>query len=465
MPTVFRLIDVRRQFVTAAGVPLSGGKLNFYTAGTSTRKDTYADAGGTTANSNPVVLNSQGFPDVGIYGTTGAYKIVLTDSADAVIWTEDSVTPINDVSNAAQTEWTDHNGTPTYISATSFSVTGDHTATFHVGRRVRTTNSGGTKVYSYVATVSHSAGVTTVTLTNDSGSLDSGLSAVSYGLLDSTNHSLPKATFSADVLTADQITYTTGSITAAATTDLTTVDASIVTVNHTTGTVAITAFGSVPSGQLRYVRFNVTGGTLTITHNATSLIIPGGANVTVADKDRVLVEGLGSGNVRLWDYTRGDGTPLIPPDRLRSNGTDRLIADSNGALQAGGASAQTGYTGAGAVTLPAGAGIFAHNAAKAWASVALGASPTLNDSINVTSVTQVVSGTYEVTMTNAMPNTNYAVLFGRRVAAPSASAPILIELAAFTRTTTKFRFYSASFNGASVNSDDTGEVYFGVFAD
>lgn len=216
MPTVFRLIDVRRQFVTAAGVPLSGGKLNFYTAGTSTRKDTYADAGGTTANSNPVVLNSQGFPDVGIYGTTGAYKIVLTDSADAVIWTDDSVTPINDVSNAAQTEWTDHNGTPTYISATSFSVTGDHTATFHVGRRVRTTNSGGTKVYSYVATVSHSAGVTTVTLTNDSGSLDSGLSAVSYGLLDSTNHSLPMAAPSFGATTVTSLTVTTGGITVSA---------------------------------------------------------------------------------------------------------------------------------------------------------------------------------------------------------------------------------------------------------
>lgn len=465
MPTVFRLIDVRRQFVTAAGVPLSGGKLNFYTAGTSTRKDTYADAGGTTANSNPVVLNSQGFPDVGIYGTTGAYKIVLTDSADAVVWTEDSVTPINDVANTAQTEWTSHSSAPTYISATSFSVTGDQTAIFHVGRRVRTTNSGGTLVYGTITASSHSAGTTTVTVSNDSGSLNSGLSAVAYGLISSTNHSLPKASFAADVLTADQVTYTTGSITAAATTDLTTVDASIVTVNHTTGTVAITAFGSVPSGQLRYVRFNVTGGTLTITHNATSLIIPGGANVTVADKDRVVVEGLGSGNVRLWDYTRGDGTPLIPPDRLRSNGTDRLIADSSGALQTGGATAAAGYTAAGAVTLPSGEGVRANNTAKAWGYVSLGASPTVNDSFNVTSVSQISAGLYEVTLTNAIGSTNYAVMLARRDGIPSASAYVLIENSAFTRTTTKFRFYSGTFNGASVNADDAADISFFVMGD
>ncbi len=210
MPTVYRLIDVRRQFVTAAGVPLSGGKLHFYAAGTSTRKDTYADADGTTVNSNPVVLNSHGFPDVGIYGTTGAYKIVLTDSADAVIWTEDGVVPLI-VANDTQTEWTTFAGAVTYISATSFSVTGDQTATFHVGRRVRTTNSGGTLVYSTVAAVSHSANLTTVTLVNDSGSLDSGLSAVAYGLLAATNHSIPKASPSFNALNVVSISGTTAS--------------------------------------------------------------------------------------------------------------------------------------------------------------------------------------------------------------------------------------------------------------
>ncbi len=267
------------------------------------------------------------------------------------------------------------------------------------------------------------------------------------------------------MLTVDQITYATGSITAAATTDLTTVDASIVTVNHTTGTVAISSFGAVPAGQLRYVRFAVTGGTLTITHNTTSLIVPGGADVTVADNDRVLVEGLGGGNVRLWDYTRGDGTPLIPPDRLRSAGTDRLIADSNGALQTGGAEAAAGYTSAGSVTLPAAAGLRANNTAKAWGYVSLGATPTVHDGFNVASVTQVSSGYYEVTLANAVGNANYAVLLSRRDAIPTASAYVLVEDASFTRTTTKFRFYSGGYNGASVDADDAANISFIVLGD
>lgn len=60
-----------------------------------------------------------------------------------------------------------------------------------------------------------------------------------------------------------------------------------------TGTTTITSFGTVDAGVWRIVRFT---GALTITHNATSLILPGGTDVTTASGDCYLAISLGSGN-------------------------------------------------------------------------------------------------------------------------------------------------------------------------
>lgn len=74
----------------ANGDPVSGAKLNFYESGTTTRLDTFSDEGLTSANANPVVANSAGrFGD--IWMKAQDYKAVLTDSADATIWTRDPV--------------------------------------------------------------------------------------------------------------------------------------------------------------------------------------------------------------------------------------------------------------------------------------------------------------------------------------------------------------------------------------
>ena len=60
-----------------------------------------------------------------------------------------------------------------------------------------------------------------------------------------------------------------------------------------TGTTTITSFGTAPAGTRRLVRFT---GTLTLTHNATSLILPGGVNITTANRDIAEFVSLGSGN-------------------------------------------------------------------------------------------------------------------------------------------------------------------------
>ncbi len=60
-----------------------------------------------------------------------------------------------------------------------------------------------------------------------------------------------------------------------------------------TGTTTITGLGTVQAGATRIVRFT---GALTLTHNATSLILPGAANITTANGDIATFVSLGSGN-------------------------------------------------------------------------------------------------------------------------------------------------------------------------
>jgi hypothetical protein len=76
--------------ITATGTPLVGGKLYSYAAGTSTPIATYTDSYGTTANSNPVILDARGEANVWLLDTA-AYKLALYDADNNLIWTVDNV--------------------------------------------------------------------------------------------------------------------------------------------------------------------------------------------------------------------------------------------------------------------------------------------------------------------------------------------------------------------------------------
>jgi hypothetical protein len=76
-------------FVDAAGEPLVGGQLYTYIAGTTTLQATYTDATATTANTNPIILDSRGEANVWLGGAI--YKFVLKDADGALIWTVDYI--------------------------------------------------------------------------------------------------------------------------------------------------------------------------------------------------------------------------------------------------------------------------------------------------------------------------------------------------------------------------------------
>lgn len=175
------------------GNPLSGGKIEVYLAGSSTPATTYNDRDGLAPHANtwPIVLNTLGVNGQGAVWLVGgqSYKFIIKDSAGAVQRTIDYVSGIND-STASIDQWVAFAGVPTFVSATSFTVPGDQTQTFQFGTRLKTVNTGGV-VYSTVVRSVFAATTTTVTVVNDSGALDSGLSSISVGLIGPVNPSLP----------------------------------------------------------------------------------------------------------------------------------------------------------------------------------------------------------------------------------------------------------------------------------
>jgi len=79
----------KAQFIDAAGIPLAGGFLYTYEAGTTTPQATYTDSAASTANSNPIVLDSRG--EANIWLSSANYKFKLTDANGTEIWTVDNI--------------------------------------------------------------------------------------------------------------------------------------------------------------------------------------------------------------------------------------------------------------------------------------------------------------------------------------------------------------------------------------
>lgn len=83
MATATLLPNGEQQFIDADGQPYANGSVGFYIPTTMTPKITWADAGETTPNTNPIILDSAGRAI--IYGS-GQYRQILKDSLGNVIW-------------------------------------------------------------------------------------------------------------------------------------------------------------------------------------------------------------------------------------------------------------------------------------------------------------------------------------------------------------------------------------------
>lgn len=180
------------QIIDENGNPANGWKINTYIAGTTMPAVTYTDSTGLIAQSNPIIINSLGFTQNGqIWLIQGViYKLVLTDSLGVIKKTEDNISGVNDTANASDEWLTVANST--FISASSYSLIGDQTSEYHIGRRNKFTTNAGT-VYGCITASLFSSGLTTVTVQMDGSQiLDIGLSVVQNSILRNNVLALPE---------------------------------------------------------------------------------------------------------------------------------------------------------------------------------------------------------------------------------------------------------------------------------
>ncbi len=132
--------------------------------------------------------------------------------------------------------------------------------------------------------------------TNEASNSPAGTTTIAAGLDDNLRQI--QATTRADLASKGS------DIASAATADLGAVAGSV---HDITGTATITSFGTVSAGIAKTLQFNST---LVLKYNASNLIVPGAADITVQPTDCLYAISLGSGNWRVPFFQRADGTPL-----------------------------------------------------------------------------------------------------------------------------------------------------------
>ncbi len=83
---------IHQQFFSSSGVPLSGGRLFSYAAGTNTLQATYRDSTGSGTNTNPIILDSTGSANIWLAGLS--YKFVMQDAQGNQLWSIDNVSDV-----------------------------------------------------------------------------------------------------------------------------------------------------------------------------------------------------------------------------------------------------------------------------------------------------------------------------------------------------------------------------------
>lgn len=155
-----------------------------------------------------------------------------------------------------------------------------------------------------------------------------------------------------------------------------------------TGTDAITSIGTLGVGTWVRLHFD---GILTLTHHATDLILPTGANITTAAGDEAELVEYASGDWRCVNYMRASGAGLV----------------SGGLSAASQAQAEAGTADTVAIT-PLSAN-WHPGVAKAWICTSGAGTPVIDTSWNITSITDDATGLLTVTIATDFSSVSYAV--------------------------------------------------------
>lgn len=100
--------NAAQTFTGVGGAPLAGGFVYTYVPGTTTPKTTFVDSGQTVPNTNPIQLNANGQGT--IWGPSGSYRQVVTDSVGNTIWDQVAFIPASVVVGGAVLSFVPTNG-------------------------------------------------------------------------------------------------------------------------------------------------------------------------------------------------------------------------------------------------------------------------------------------------------------------------------------------------------------------
>jgi hypothetical protein len=309
------LFGPKARFFDNNGYPLSGGKVYTYFAGTTTPLSSYTTSAGNVANTNPVILDSSGYAD--IYLGPGSYKIVLQDSTGNQLFSTDNYQGDSSAGFAS---------TIYPITANSNITSSYQNGVLNCTNTINLSLLPAASAGAGFSLVVNNIGTGVITIDPNASELINGAATLTLGsqyasTLLSCDGTQWFALFITSGLKPNVLNTTQTSLASASTTDLGTIASQNVLI---TGTTTITAFGSSAStaSPLYFIEFN---GALTLTHNGTSLIIPGAANITTAAGDNAIVEYLGSGNWRVRHYSpatgRAVGSPVSPTRQYLTSGS------------------------------------------------------------------------------------------------------------------------------------------------
>lgn len=295
------VFDEQTQYFDTGGKPLVNGKIYFGLQNADPVENPitiYSDRGLTSVLANPQILDSSGRATNKIW-VPGAYSIRIDNSADVQQFQELDNGELADVGisilgNVLGTNTITADGSPT-ISA----LTDQQVFTF----KVANTNTGA------VTLDIDSIGAKAISRNIDQAVV-SGQFVQNEVVMVQYNSTTDQYNWIQENQKVDYLRKG-DDIASAATVDLALATGNSVVITGAGG--PITSFGTTPAGTIFDLTFT---GTPTITHNATSLIIPGQANVTIVAGDQARVKSLGSGNVQIQVF-RETGKSLVettPPN-------------------------------------------------------------------------------------------------------------------------------------------------------
>lgn len=274
--------------VDGTGTPYASWKLYSYVTGTTTNLATYSDAGLTSANTNPVVADSNGrMGDV--YLSAARYKLVFKTSADVTIKTID----------------------PYDSSSQLITATASPSPTYSLMEYVNSTDG-----HRYRRSLDNTSWID-LGLANSLGNASTvaqilaGTDTTSFGTADSIAALWQRGT---DIASATTLSLPSGGG----------------GVFNITGTTTITGIGSAVGGRTIRVKF---AGSCQLTHNGTSFILPGATNIVTQAGDTALfineaaTDATGS-NWRCFNYMYASGAPL-PSPVSSSKTADYTVTDAD----------------------------------------------------------------------------------------------------------------------------------------